>query len=137
MNLCRGQLLIGRTIATGYYDGPTEGFTECSNCGQTFHFRMLTWDDGQDVRVFGFANLETPLDTIVSRLRLHVPYNGIALVQSDSDSGSTMFLHSLTTQPPVFAAAIKSWSHEVLACKALQATDLRSVSDWFAFLDMS
>src|SRR6267154_3692334 len=63
---------FGRTIASGYYDGPTEGFTECAHCGKTYAFRLLEWDDSQDMRIFSFADLDVGLDSIASRLSLEL-----------------------------------------------------------------
>src|SRR5665213_3281654 len=47
-----------RFLATGYYDGPTEGVTSCSVCGQGYSFVLLVWDDAQDIRVFGFSEID-------------------------------------------------------------------------------
>lgn len=41
-----------RLIAFGYYDGATEGFTECRTCRTVYEVKMLAWDSGQDVRGF-------------------------------------------------------------------------------------
>jgi hypothetical protein len=41
-----------KVLATAFYDGPTEGFLVHKNEGRLFLFRLLDWDDGQDVRVF-------------------------------------------------------------------------------------
>ncbi len=43
---------FSRLIALKYYDGPTEGFVECGACQTTFYFKLLDWDDGQDLRIF-------------------------------------------------------------------------------------
>jgi len=43
---------FSRVIATGYYDGSTEGFTDCDTCRTVYEFKMLDWDEGQDIRVF-------------------------------------------------------------------------------------
>lgn len=44
-----------RLLATGYYDGPTEGLIECGTCKTTYSFNKLDWDDQQDVRVFALS----------------------------------------------------------------------------------
>jgi len=44
-----------KVLATGFYDGPTEGFLAHSTRDELFLFHLLDWDDGQDVRVFGVA----------------------------------------------------------------------------------
>jgi hypothetical protein len=43
---------FSRVVATGFYDGATEGFTECDTCRTLYEFSMLEWDEGQDVRLF-------------------------------------------------------------------------------------
>jgi hypothetical protein len=43
---------FSRLVATGFYDGPTSGYTECETCRSLYQFTMLEWDAGQDVRVF-------------------------------------------------------------------------------------
>ena len=48
---------FARLVATGYYDGPTEGLVECGTCGTTYSFHKLDWDDQQDLRVFSLAPL--------------------------------------------------------------------------------
>ena len=58
-----------RLIATGYYDGPTEGFVECGTCGTVFAFRTLDWDGGQDVRIFALRELSAAtMDSLVTRI---------------------------------------------------------------------
>jgi len=44
-----------RLLATGYYDGPTEGLVECGTCGTTYSFHKLDWDDQQDLRIFSLS----------------------------------------------------------------------------------
>ena len=48
--------------ALGYYDGPTDGFASCQVCGRTYHFALIAWDDGQDVRIYGFAAVPSEVD---------------------------------------------------------------------------
>lgn len=43
-----------RIVATGFYDGPTEGFA-IGERNVMYSFRLLDWDDGQNVRVFRVA----------------------------------------------------------------------------------
>ena len=44
-----------RLIATGYYDGPTDGFVECSICSAVYAFHKLDWDENQNLRVFSMS----------------------------------------------------------------------------------
>lgn len=65
-----------RKIATRYYDGAIEGFTECSECKQTYAFHMLDWDDAHDQRIIAYAPLDitmkSPRALILPELILHV-----------------------------------------------------------------
>lgn len=44
-------------IATGYFDGETEGLLRCGFCDQTFQFQLLDWDENQDQRIFSLARI--------------------------------------------------------------------------------
>lgn len=44
-----------RLVATGYYDGPTDGLVECGTCGRLYAFEKIDWDDGQNLRIFSLA----------------------------------------------------------------------------------
>jgi hypothetical protein len=46
---------FSRVIATGYYDGPTDGVVECRACSTLYSFRTLDWDSQQDMRIFALA----------------------------------------------------------------------------------
>jgi hypothetical protein len=59
-----------RTIALGYYDGPTNGVIECANCSGEFRFDLLDviWNAPLDVpRIFSLAPLpEDSLDRLAA-----------------------------------------------------------------------
>lgn len=40
-----------------WYDGITEGVARCRTCGWAYHVEMLTWDQGQDIRIYGFRRI--------------------------------------------------------------------------------
>jgi hypothetical protein len=44
-----------RILATGYYDGPTDGLVECATCSTLYQFQKLDWDDQQDMRIFALS----------------------------------------------------------------------------------
>jgi hypothetical protein len=55
-----------KLLVTGFYDGPTEGFAHSSD-KVLYFFRLLDWDDGQDLRIFSIASLDSmKLDDAVS-----------------------------------------------------------------------
>src|SRR6478672_1120145 len=67
------ELPIQRVLATGYYDGPTERFTECAICRQAYSFRRLDWDASQDLRIFGFAPLDRSLGFVIQQALPNAP----------------------------------------------------------------
>jgi len=56
-----------RVLAVGYYDGPTEGFSECAMCRRCYYFKKLAWDESQDIRIFAFTPLNLDLAEIVRK----------------------------------------------------------------------
>lgn len=64
-----GASSFGRTILTGYYDGPTAGFLECQGCLGIYVFQLVDWDSEQEVRVFAMGRLpEKTFDELVAEL---------------------------------------------------------------------
>jgi hypothetical protein len=61
---------ITRMIALAYYDGPTGGLVKLSSLGMehTFIFKLMSWDETQDSRVFALAELadKTALDRVAA-----------------------------------------------------------------------
>jgi hypothetical protein len=135
--LLRGQfetLPFRRVIATGFYDGPMEGFTECCQCGQAFSFHMLDWDDSQKVRVFAFSPVSTSLDAIAERLRIVLAADtGFSFVAHLSENDQ-VFVRDLRSQPSTLVAAFRGWPGESSSCRDIsRATSQRSVTG-FRFL---
>lgn len=123
-----------RVISTGFYDGPIEGFTECSQCGQAYAFRKLDWDDLQNVRIIGFTPITLSLDAIAKRLSVDInahPFFSLKgpLAQSDDD-----FVEGLLSQHPAQVAAFEKWPGTSLVWRDISKLDLKSVTDWFSFL---
>jgi hypothetical protein len=123
-----------RTIATGFYDGPTDGFTECSQCGQTYTFRKLDWDDLQDVRVFGFAPLEVGLDAIAARLGVNLLKGPLLPLVPPLDESQERFVKELFAQRPIRVAAVEGWPGQSSLWRDIRGLDPDSVGDWFSFL---
>ena len=48
---------FSKIIAFGYYDGPTSGVAQCSECSSAYRFDIVGWDERQDVRVYMLAPL--------------------------------------------------------------------------------
>jgi len=127
-----------RTIATGFYDGPTEGFAECSECKQAYSFRKLDWDDLQDVRIIGFAPLQISLDAIAGRLKINeLTTQAVPLVPPLSDPLETFVKELLDSHPNYVAAVEAGWPGSSSVWRDIRGLDLQSVSDWFSFLGIS
>lgn len=127
-----------RTIATGFYDGPTEGFAECSECKLAYSFRKLDWDDLQDVRIIGFAPLQISFDAIATRLKINeLTAQPVPLVPPLSES-LEMFVKELLASRPNYVAALEGgWPGRSSVWRDIRELDLQSVSDWFSFLGIS
>jgi hypothetical protein len=66
--LSEGASPFREDIVLGYYDGPTEGIVRCQKCGRVYHYVMVAWDEGQDVRVYALWALRLDLFSQVERL---------------------------------------------------------------------
>ena len=128
---------FGRTLATGYYDGPFEGFTECTTCGRAYSFRKLDWGDGQDVRVFSFAPLAISLRDIAARLLPNADAQATFMLVPPLPAAEDNFCEQLLAQRPTHVVACQGWPGRALSCRDATKLDLDSVSDWFAFLGLS
>lgn len=145
MNCCKSlvdgvmELLpFGQTIATGFYDGPTEGFTECSICKQAYSFRKLDWNDLQDVRIFGFAPLEISLEAFATRLKIRGPAGPrIPLLPPLSDPLEKLVKELLASHPSYVAVVSGGWPGRSSVWRDIRGLDLESVRDWFSFLGIA
>ena len=125
-----------RVVATGYYDGPVEGFTECSECGQTYSFRKLDWDGLQDVRIFGFALLDESLETIAVRLVGESGTTTRVLCVPPLAERDETFVKELLAQPPTRVTAFEGWPGRSSLWRDTSGLDIGSISDWFYFLGL-
>jgi len=41
----------------GWQDGLTSGMARCRECGRTYHFDLVAWDEDQDWRLYGFKEV--------------------------------------------------------------------------------
>lgn len=123
-----------RTIATEYYDGPTEGFTECSQCGQTYSFRKLDWDDAQDLRIMSFAPIAVRLSEIADRLGVNLERPVVRPAALPIPESVERFIQVLLTQRPTLVAAIEGWPGQSSRWRNIAEFDVNAVGDWFSFL---
>ena len=137
--LVRGQfeaMPFRRVIATGFYDGPIQGFTECSKCGQAFSFRMLDWDDSQAMRIFAFSPVSTTLDTIAERLRIALSTDAEFAMLGPLTEQDDGFVRELEAQPPTRVAAFEGWPGKSSLCRDVTRIDLADITDWFSYLEI-
>ena len=66
---------FSRIVATGFYDGPTDGLVECGACRSIYVFEKLDWDDQQDIRVFSLSPVVC--DELDGLMESVVVYGGI------------------------------------------------------------
>lgn len=123
-----------RVIAVGYYDGPTEGFTECSQCGQAYTFRLLDWDNLQDLRVFAYSPLAINLSAIGDRLLVlpdgHASLSIVPPLEEDEEK----FVKTLLNQNATRVAAFEGWPGRSSIWRDVTGVDLTNPRDWFSFL---
>jgi hypothetical protein len=130
-------LPFSRTIAIGFYDGPTDGFTECSRCHRAYHFRKLEWDELQELRIFGFAPVQSDLDTIARRLGIQFNKDQPVSVVPPLDDAREAFLRKLLADTPVRVAAIIGWPGQSSVWRDVRGQAVTAVTDWFAFLGLT
>ena len=138
--LLRGQfeaLPFRRVIATGFYDGPTDGFTECSQCGQAYSFRMPDWDDSQEMRVFAFAPIPTSLDAIAEQLGMALAADTEFALLGPLAEQDQMFVTDLENHSPTRVAAFQGWPGESCSIRDISRIDVTEIGDWFSFLGVT
>lgn len=128
------ELPFARAIATDFCDGPIEGFTECSRCGQSYSFRKLDWDDLQDVRILGFAPLGISLTAIAARLEIHLGQGVPVILVPPLAEAEDKFVQELLAQPPTRVAVVESWPGRSPLWRDITGLALGGISDWFGFL---
>lgn len=123
-----------RTLATAFHDGPTEGFTECSQCRQVYSFRKLDWDTRQDVRILGLTPLQVNLETIAGQFGVSLsPKLPVTLVSS-LDESQEGFMRELFAHKPIRVVAVEDWPGRSLFWRNIQDVNPNSVKDWFVYL---
>lgn len=122
-----------RILASGYYDGPTEGIVECGKCGRTFAFRMLAWDEEQNVRAFGLAPVAWNYEALCVKLLKTPPVAALTLVPPLPSSESSE-LDRLLTATVTHVVASENLLAELLASRAVQPGEVSLGRDWLQWL---
>jgi len=125
-----------RVIAIGYYDGPTEGFTDCATCGQTYAFRKLDWDKSQDVRIIGFAPIAVSFDEIATKLSCNQTVGNTVCIVQPLTEAKEEFVTKLFGNPVRYVVVVEDWPWRSSARKELSSVDTSQISDWFLFLEV-
>lgn len=156
LNMTQGKAQISpfkRILSLGYYDGPTMGITQCANCQAEYKFDIFSWDDQQDIRIYGLFPLpQGGFSKIIDALSL-LGHSGwpIWVPQWEfSDEQLRMATDDLVKEVIGGSGMLKSvvaakdLSKEILAFRNLNGSEARTLpknfnqaKDWFAFLDLS
>ncbi len=126
---------LDRMLVTGYYDGPTDGFVECRECGQTYAFRKLGWDDEQDVRIFGLAPLDQSLEQISRHALKLADSNDVVRIVPPLGDEAQRALDHLAGSPICLVVASLDLRKGFLAQRPV-ATEEIAERDWFAWLGL-
>ncbi len=126
---------FGKMLVTGFYDGPTDGFVECRHCGRAYAFRKLAWDDEQDVRIYGLAPLEQPLESIrLEALKLPESDDPVTVVPPLAEE-QQQAVERLAARPVHYVVAAVNLRRGIMAAKPLEQEDVGE-RDWFAWLGL-
>src|SRR6266446_338033 len=143
-----------KIISFSYYDGTTSGAAMCGVCGREYFYDLLSLDDNQDVRIYGFSSIQAgslgDLTEICSRFdtpkwpEWH-PKPGV------NDRGRKEFRAKIgeirkTKTPPQLVVASEELSKLLLLAKAVhtaellsdmpdsESPDAKDFTKWLAFL---
>lgn len=128
------QLPFIRTLALGYHDGPIEGLTACSQCGQAWSFRKLDWDDSQNMRVFAFAPLTSSLEIIASQLGTEIASSPEFVLIPPLSEAKELFVQNLLASPPTRITACEGWPGICSIWRKTTVAETSQVKDWVSFL---
>ena len=68
-HIAEANAAFSQAVALEWYDGLTEGVTQCRTCGTSYRIHMLAWDEQQDVRIYSLTPLLASLPEVISVLR--------------------------------------------------------------------
>lgn len=135
-----------KVIALDYHDGPTAGLLQCKECSRAYRFNMVSWDDGQNVRIFTLALLPegsfAQLESAYAQHQAPIWPLWVPRWEFPSDDAKHT-LESRTEEvlgragPPQLVLASEDLSNRILLGKAITSQTIATVRDWFAFLGLS
>lgn len=124
-----------RLLATGYYDGPTDGFVECNVCRQAYAFHMLDWDDEQDVRIFGLAPVRESFESIWREILELPPSEEPITLVSPLVGQASLNIERLESQPIQYVVGVENLLRDIVAGEPVEQGEVGK-RDWFAWLGM-
>jgi hypothetical protein len=132
-----------KLISLGYYDGTVSGLAQCGGCEKVFHYRLVAWDESQNVRVFSLAQTKAEIfDKVVevfSRFgRPRWPYWYPVLPAQEAKSISDRIDSLLASgDSPRYVIAAESPERAILAVRSIQesvrlphSADFPKPSEW-------
>ncbi len=143
---------FGEVICLDYYDGPVSGITRCTVCETAYVFRLLEWDQGQDVRVFSLAALPPSsfLEAVAICSKLGAPRWPVWVLPWESRATGQLELVDRTLQAildradsPGAIVASDDVGKSILAFRALPAgtsyrdAEAESGGHWLAWLGIA
>lgn len=137
-SLARVPSPFSRLVATGYYDGPTEGLLECGTCATIYSFKMLDWDHSQDLRVFALSpvsghTLQEVERGAVAAVTPHWPVWVLAGPATDKIAAVVEQIRS-TAAPEEFVVATTNLLGSI---EAWRPVGLKGPVDWFRELGLT
>lgn len=128
------ELPFRRILASGYYDGPTEGICSCSICGQGYAFRLLAWDKNQDVRVFGFSQTAPNEKQVADELQITLANDKPVTIVPPLTAEKDERFKRLMEQPPTHLCVSDGLPGRARLWRRMSSRD-EKVTDWFAHLN--
>lgn len=126
-----------RILATGYYDGPTEGFIECSICKGTYVFRMLDWDDEQDMRIYAMALIDANLKEINLKIMQQEEMSSSVVIVPPLTDVRKEMVDSFFSVPFSRIAVAYDLQKELLIWKEIVNKEFAKGVDWFSRLNLA
>ena len=128
---------FSRALVTDYYDGAKEGVVECGRCHTVYAFRMLAWDDSQNVRVYSLADLDSSFETVAEELLGRPAWGATFTIVPPFLSSADSDRLRLTSAPPSRLVASEDILSTIIANIPYDQVYLRHPPDWFALLSLS
>ncbi len=133
VSISAGQSPFVRLLVTGYYDGPTDGFAACRFCDKSYFFRLLSWDDGQDLRIFGLAGLDESFAQIFAKFHADMSVSQNVILMKELTLELENELEGISKCQTEVVVASRDLVKEVVAFK-LGGDGHDSEFDWFSWL---